>query len=257
MLLIFNFSPPFDRSVDPVHTVRSYTSSLFAERSSKADRQRGEGDRKADHRGRVLGCPNHAPQGIADHRRRRRRHGPHRRGADARARRRVRPAPIRCCAPAPRATRRTCAPRRPRSPTPRRAGDDLAAGLHAGRLAPAGGRPPEAVDPLAATAPRPGSSRSTPAASGREPARRRGARRRAPPWPSTPSATRCGRATAASRARSTSGWRACGSSSTATGAAGASARRATLSTPDRRRLAAALDAYAWRLSLAGERVRGE
>ena len=32
---------------------------------------------------------------------------------------------------------------------------------------------------------------------------------------------------------------------------------ATLSTPDRWRLAAALDAYAWRLSLAGDRVRAD
>jgi hypothetical protein len=138
----------------------------------------------------------------------------------------------------------------------RRAGDELATRLHQGRLAPVGGRVPERVDAVAAVrtaarllsldARRTGSSDLL----GVE-ARAAGAAIafdaiRDALWARDKGLTGsiderlAGLRTELDRHRRGERFRAV----------------AGLSTADRRRLAAALDAYAWRLSLAADRVRG-
>ena len=139
----------------------------------------------------------------------------------------------------------------------RRNGDDLAAGLHAGRLAPVGGSLPEAVDPLAATA----AAARLLSLDARQVGTKSllGVEARA-----------AGAAVAFDAIRDAVWARDRGlTGSIDERLAGLRleldrhrrGRRfrpaATLSTPDRWRLAAALDAYAWRLSLAGERVRSD
>jgi hypothetical protein len=139
----------------------------------------------------------------------------------------------------------------------RRTGDRLAVRLHAGRLAPVDGRVPERVDPIAAVdaAARLLSLEARDVAAsdllGVE-ARVAGAAvafdavrdalwARDKGLAGSIDERLAGLRTELDRHRRGSGFR----------------RATTLPTGDRRRLAAALDAYAWRLSLAADRVAGE